>query len=64
MKENANHISLNRKEAAELLGISVNSFDKYFRTNTALKSIKIGTETRYPYQLLLEFIANQSDYHY
>ncbi|MCQ9619252.1 helix-turn-helix domain-containing protein [Weissella cibaria] len=64
MESNNNHILLNRKEAAEILGISVNSFDKYFRSNPALKSLKIGSETRYPYPLLMEFISNQADYHY
>ncbi|MCT0042179.1 DNA-binding protein [Weissella confusa] len=57
------HVLLTRKEAAEILGISVNSFDKYFRGNPELKSLLIGTEIRYPYQLLMDFVTNQSQHH-
>ncbi|AOT55859.1 helix-turn-helix domain-containing protein [Weissella soli] len=63
MNQNTPHILLTRKEAAELLGISVNSFDRFFRSNPNLRSIMIGSEIRYPYQLLMDFIEASAEHH-
>lgn len=63
MENKFEHLLLTRKETAQLLGISVNSFDKYFRSNPELKSLRIGSETRYPFPLLLKFIETQSAHH-
>lgn len=63
MTQNAPHVLLTRKEADELLGISVNSFDRFFRSNPELRSIMIGSEIRYPYQLLMDFIEESAEHY-
>lgn len=51
---------LNRKQAANFLGIDPISFDKYVRNHPALKTFMIGKQERYTIKSLTELIDKYS----
>lgn len=62
MMNNANNYPylLNRKQAAEFLGIDPTTFDKYVRIYPALKTFMIGKQERYTIKSLIELIDQYS----
>lgn len=51
---------MNRKQAAQFLGIDPASFDKYIRSNDNLERFMIGRHERYTKKSLIQFIDSQS----
>jgi len=51
---------MNRKQAAQFLGVDPVSFDKYIRANENLERFMIGRYERYTKKSLIKFIESQS----
>lgn len=52
---------LTREEASEFLGVSVVTFDRYFRSNEHLPRFIIGKSERYTIDSLMKYIkSNES----
>lgn len=60
LKEEYLPLLLNRKQAAEFLGIDPTTFDKYIRSNEDLERFMVGRHERYTKKSLIQFIESQS----
>lgn len=47
---------MTKKQAADFLGIDPKSFDKYFKSKSALNRFMIGSQERYTKNELIDFI--------
>lgn len=51
---------MNRKQAAEFIGVDPTSFDKYIRSNNSLERFMVGKHERYTMKSLINFIESHS----